>query len=74
MNIVEKLNAQIQQLIHNYEVLKYENDALRLELNELKDDNDEIQRTSQDMLLNIDRALTLTSKIHKDKKETFEQE
>lgn len=72
MNIVDKLNAQIEQLIHNYELLKYENDALRMEINELKDNNDEIQRSSQDMLLNIDRALTLTAKQDKEKENDFE--
>jgi cell division protein FtsB len=65
MNIIERLNAQIEQLLNDYKTLKYENEALKAELDDMKNNTDEIQRTSQDMLLNIDRALTLTQKLNK---------
>jgi len=65
MNIIEKLNAQIEQLLNDYKLLQYENEALKAELEEMKNNTDEMQRTTQDMLLNIDRALTLTQKINK---------
>ena len=46
-------------LIHDYEKLKLENQALTQELNRVKNDNDELIRNNQDMFLRIDSTLTL---------------
>jgi len=68
MEIIEKLNAQVDKLIHDYELLKFENDSLKLKIKEMKNKQDELERNNQDMMLNIDRALTI-SKVKKSGKE-----
>ena len=60
MNLIETLNAQIDNILHDYESLKYENDKLRLHIEELKNKKDELERCNQDMLLNIDKALAFS--------------
>lgn len=59
MNILEKLNAKIEKLMNDYESVKFENSALKMELENIKDKNDELVRNNQDMLLKIDSTLTL---------------
>ena len=59
MTILEKLNSKIEKLMHDYEVVKFENSSLRLELENIKNRNDELVRNNQDMLLKIDSTLTL---------------
>lgn len=59
MKIIETLNAKIDKLIHDYDVIKVENDSLRKELNDMKNKNDELVRNNQDMLLRIDSTMTL---------------
>lgn len=60
MEITEKLNAQIEKLLQEYELLKSKNQYLTIELDKLKNKNDELIRNNQDMLLKIDSTLTLT--------------
>lgn len=60
MEITEKLNAQIDKLLQDYELLKSKNQYLTIELDKLKNKNDELIRNNQDMLLKIDSTLTLT--------------
>ena len=59
MEIIETLNTKIDKLIHNYDKLRLENQALQQELDLLKNENDELVRNNQDMFLRIDSALTL---------------
>lgn len=60
MEIIDTLNSKIEKLIHDYDVIKVENDSLRQELNDLKNKNDELVRNNQDMLLRIDSTITLS--------------
>lgn len=60
MEIIEKLNAQIDKMLKDYEILKIENNSLKIELDRLKNKNDELIRNNQDMLLKIDSTLTLS--------------
>ncbi len=59
MEIIETLNTKIDKLIHNYDKLRLENQALQQELDLLKNENDELVRNNQDMFLRIDSTLTL---------------
>lgn len=59
MTILEKLNSKLDKLMHDYETVKFENSALKMELENIKNRNDELVRYNQDMLLKIDSTLTL---------------
>lgn len=59
MNIIERLNKQIDKFKYDYLALKTENESLKRELNEFRNKNDELVRHNQDMLLKIDSTLTL---------------
>jgi cell division protein ZapB len=59
MEIIETLNTKIDKLIHDYDRLRLENQALQQELDFLKNENDELIRNNQDMFLRIDSTLTL---------------
>ena len=59
MEIIETLNTKIDKLIHDYDKLRLENQALQQELDLLKNENDELVRNNQDMFLRIDSTLTL---------------
>ncbi len=59
MEIIETLNTKIDKLIHDYDRLRLENQALQQELDFLKNENDELIRNNQDMFLRIDSKLTL---------------
>ena len=59
MEIIETLNSKIDKLIHDYDKIKLENQALIQELENLKNENDELIRNNQDMFLRIDSTLTL---------------
>ncbi|QOG11440.1 hypothetical protein [Arcobacter sp. FWKO B] len=67
MEIVETLNQQIDKLLHDYEELKFENLTLKVQVEKLKDVNDELLRNNEDMLLNIDRALAISKAISEKK-------
>ncbi len=71
MEIIKALDSKIEKLIHDYERIRIENDALRQELNQLKNTNDELVRNNQDMLLRIDSAITLTKGKNSDAKIDF---
>ena len=58
MNIIEKLNMKIDKLIHEFELVKKENENLHQDLDALKNKNDELERNNQDMLLRIDSTVT----------------
>ena len=59
MEIIETLNSKIDKLIHDYDKIKLENQALIQELENLKNENDQLIRNNQDMFLRIDSTLTL---------------
>ena len=59
MEIIETLNSKIDKLIHDYDKIKLENQALIQELENLKNENDELVRNNQDMFLRIDSTLAL---------------
>ncbi len=59
MEIIETLNIKIDKLIHDYDKLRLENQALQQEINSMKNENDELIRNNQDMFLRIDSTLTL---------------
>jgi cell division protein ZapB len=59
MEIIETLNSKIDKLIHDYDKLRLENQALQQEIDFLKNENDELIRNNQDMFLRIDSTLTL---------------
>ncbi len=59
MEIIETLNTKIDKLIHDYDKLRLENQALQQEIDFLKNENDELIRNNQDMFLRIDSTLTL---------------
>lgn len=59
MEIIETLNNKIDKMIHDYEKLRLENQALQQELETMKNINDELARNHQDMFLRIDSTLTL---------------
>lgn len=64
MEIIHKLNAKVDKILSDYELLRLENNSLKIELERLKNKNDELIRNNQDMLLKIDSTLTL-SKVKK---------
>jgi len=57
MEIIDRLNHQIEILIEKYERAKIDKEVLEIKLARLKDEEDKIFRKSQDMLFNIDSAL-----------------
>ncbi|MCG3705440.1 hypothetical protein L5F43_02970 [Aliarcobacter butzleri] len=59
MEILEILNNRIDNLLYDYEKLKFENIALQQEIEKLKNENDQLIRNNQDMFLKIDSTLTL---------------
>lgn len=59
MELIQKFEKQIDKLLQDYEHLESENNYLKIELEKLKNKNDELVRNNQDMLLRIDSTLTL---------------
>lgn len=57
MKIIEVLNNRIDKLLFNHQKLKNENEALKKELEFLRNSNDELIRNNQDMFLKIDSTL-----------------
>lgn len=62
MNIIERLNKQVDKFKYEYLTLKTENESLKSELSEYRNKNDELVRHNQDMLLKIDSTLTLNKR------------
>lgn len=60
MEIIQKLNTQVEKILSDYELLRLENNSLKIELERLKNRNDELIRNNQDMLLKIDSTLNLS--------------
>ncbi len=63
MQEIVHLEKQIDKIGHDYELLKFENDALRAKIEELKEKNERLERKNQDMLLEIDRVLSASTKV-----------
>ncbi len=63
MQEIVRLEKQIDKIGHDYELLKFENDALKAKIVELKEKNEQLERKNQDMLLEIDRVLNVSNRI-----------
>ena len=61
MHIVEELELKINSLISKINDLQNENHQLRYHIEELNDQNDQLKFNNENMLLNIDKALHLSS-------------
>ena len=61
MHIVEELELKINSLINKINDLQNENHQLRYHIEELNDQNDQLKFNNENMLLNIDKALHLSS-------------
>lgn len=61
MHIVEKLEEKIDSLISEIKTLEQEKFLLQQEIDKLHDLNDQLKYNNETMLLNIDKALHLTS-------------
>lgn len=59
MNTIETLNSKIDNLLYEYEKLKLQNISLSQELDNLRNDNDELVRNNQDMFLKINSTIAL---------------
>ncbi|MFA7083478.1 MAG: hypothetical protein WC141_02970 [Arcobacteraceae bacterium] len=71
MDLIQKLNAQVEKANKQYEQLKFENNSLKLKLEEFQTKNDKLLRNAQDMLLKIDSALVLKVKVEIEKENDF---
>ncbi len=60
MEEIIHLEKQIDKIGHDYELLKFENDALKAKIVELRDRNEQLERKNQDMLLQIDSVLSIS--------------
>jgi len=68
MYILDKLTKQIQLLRQKVISLQLENQQLKQEINILNDQNDQMRYNNENMLLNIDKALTITKTANKEEK------
>ncbi|WP_198306413.1 hypothetical protein [Arcobacter vandammei] len=59
MHIIDNLDSKIEKLLFEYEKLKLENIALLQELEKMKNENDELVKNNQDMILAINSTLAL---------------
>ncbi|QKF73048.1 hypothetical protein AFAEC_0873 [Aliarcobacter faecis] len=59
MQLIDNLDSKIEKLLYEYEKLKLENIALIQELDKLKNENDELIKNNQDMILEINSTLAL---------------
>lgn len=60
MQEIVHLEKQIDKIGHDYELLKFENDALKAKIIDLKEKNERLERKNQDMLLQIDSVLNIS--------------
>ena len=66
MNIIQKLNLQIDKKNEDYDSLITENILLKAQLDSIKNKNDQLIRTNEDMLLSIDKTLSLTNNLEQE--------
>ena len=59
MQLIDNLDSKIEKLLYEYEKVKLENIALLKKVNELKNENDELIKNNQDMILAINSTLAL---------------
>lgn len=59
MQLIDNLDSKIEKLLYEYEKVKLENIALLKKFNELKNENDELIKNNQDMILAINSTLAL---------------
>ena len=62
MNILDKLNKQIDSLFVEITIIKEENKNLKLQIEKLQDHNDQLKFNNENMLLNIDKVLNISKK------------
>jgi len=63
MNIIQKLDLQIDKRNKDYDSLMAENIALKAQLDSIKNSNDQLMRTNEDMLLSIERTLPIINTL-----------
>ena len=62
MQIINNLDSKIEKLLFEYEKIKLENIALIQELEKMKNENDELIKNNQDIILAINSTLALTGR------------
>lgn len=62
MQLIDNLDSKIEKLLYEYEKVKLENIALLKKVNELKNENDELIKNNQDIILAINSTLALTGR------------
>jgi cell division protein ZapB len=62
MQIIDNLDSKIEKLLFEYEKIKLENIALIQELEKMKNENDELIKNNQDIILAINSTLALTGR------------
>lgn len=65
MHIIHKLNHQVDKLSDRILDLENENRSLKSQIAYLNDQNDRLKYNNENMLLNIDKALSMT-KVEKE--------
>ena len=59
MQLIDNLDSKIKKLLYEYEKVKLENIELLQKLDKLKNENDELIKNNQDMILAINSTLAL---------------
>ena len=59
MQLIDNLDSKIEKLLYEYEKVKLENIELLQKLDKLKNENDELIKNNQDMILAINSTLAL---------------
>ena len=66
MYIFDKLSKQIDELTIKLSLLYTENENLKNQIIKLTDQNDQLKYNNENMLLNIDKVLSITEDINKE--------
>ena len=66
MYILDKLNQQLKNLSLKINLLTNENNDLKNKILELEDQNDRLKYNNENMLLNIDKALNISTNFIKE--------
>ena len=59
MQLIDNLDSKIEKLLYEYEKVKLENIELLQKLDKLKNENEELIKNNQDMILAINSTLAL---------------
>lgn len=59
MQLIDSLDSKIEKLLYEYEKVKLENIELHQKVEKLKNENDELVKNNQDMILAINSTLAL---------------